>query len=481
MADGLYDFRAVATDNAGNDTTSTVVEDRRIDNTAPAGSLADPGANLSGSKSMNASASDAGSGVALVKIQRSVAGMGVWTDVCSLSAGPYTCTLDTTLLTDGLFDFRTVTTDNAGNVTNSTVVANRRVDNTPPVSVMTNPGQYLRGNAIPLAATSTDVGGSGVKQVTIQRAPANGSTWTDVCTDTTAAYTCTLDSTTAATPDGLYDFRAVATDNADNVTNSTVVEDRRIDNTAPVATMTDPGQYLRATVALAATATDTGGSGVASVKFQRSPANGNTWTDCTPDDTSAPYNCSLNTTTVTDGLYDFRVIATDLAGNATTSALVEDRTDRQHQADGDRHRLDQRRCHAGPHPDERHPHLHLQRGHGAWHDPDRLERQQPGRPLPAGQQRELGPGRHPDHGRRHDQPRDGHHQPQLHGERARTSTQRWSSATTGPRSGSPSTRSATNASTATAANMSWASSTRPHGPRGQHRDREHAGRDGQRH
>src|SRR5205814_7912826 len=35
LADGLYDLRATATDNAGNSTTSTAVTNVRVDNTAP--------------------------------------------------------------------------------------------------------------------------------------------------------------------------------------------------------------------------------------------------------------------------------------------------------------------------------------------------------------------------------------------------------------------------------------------------------------
>lgn len=87
--------------------------------------------------------------------------------------------------------------------------------------------------------------------------------------------------------------------------------------------MGDPGAYLRATVTLTATASDTG-SGVASVRIQRAPTGSSTWTDvCT--DGSSPYSCAWTTTTVTDGGYDLRAIATDVAGNAATSALVTNR------------------------------------------------------------------------------------------------------------------------------------------------------------
>jgi len=76
---------------------------------------------------------------------------------------------------------------------------------------------------------------------------------------------------------------------------------------------------------LSATATDSGsGLSTAGVSIYRSPAGLNTWTlVCT--DTSSPYSCSLNTSTIGgDGLYDFQATAVDVAGN-TGVALVTNR------------------------------------------------------------------------------------------------------------------------------------------------------------
>jgi hypothetical protein len=94
-----------------------------------------------------------------------------------------------------------------------------------------------------------------------------------------------------------------------------VIEDRVVDNTAPGATINDPGAYLSGTVSLTANASD-GGSGVDTVSFERSPAGAGAWTAVA---------ASWNTTGVADGLYDLRVIVTDNAGNSTTSAPVTDR------------------------------------------------------------------------------------------------------------------------------------------------------------
>src|SRR5205814_9975085 len=108
---------------------------------------------------------------------------------------------------------------------------------------------------------------------------------------------------------GLYDLRVVVVDGAGNSAVSAVVSSRRVDNTAPAATLTDPGQYLRQTVTLGAAASD-GGSGVASEVFEYKPSSGSGWTT-TP--------AALDTTTgaTPDGLYDLHVIVTDNAGNQT--------------------------------------------------------------------------------------------------------------------------------------------------------------------
>ena len=193
-------------------------------------------------------------------------------------------------------------------------------DSTPPSSVtLTDPGSPLRGSVTQAGAASDS--GSGIVSLRFQSTPAGGSTWTDGCTATTSPYSCSL--ATGALPDGLYDLRVLATDAAGNATTSSVVANRRIDNTAPSATMGDPGAFLRATVTLTATAGDTG-SGLATLSIQRAPTGSGTWTDVCST-TASPASCALNTTTLTEGGYDLRAIATDLAGNATTSTLISNR------------------------------------------------------------------------------------------------------------------------------------------------------------
>jgi hypothetical protein len=317
VGDALYDFRAVGTDVAGNSANSTVAN-RRIDNVAPTVSLTDPGANIRGTIALDATASDGG-GILDVKIQRSLAGLNIWIDVCTDSSSPYSCSTDTTTWGgDGLYDLRATATDNAARTATSTVAA-RRVDNTLPTVTTTDPGANLSGTII-LNATASDAG-SGVSSVTIQRSPAGLGIWTDVCTDLSSPYSCTGVDTSTWGGDGLYDLRAATIDVAGNPNTSATVANRRVDNTAPAASLTNPGSPLRQTVTLNATATDTGGSGVLNVVIERSPAGAGTWTNICTDATS-PYSCSWNTLLVADGSYDLHAVATDNAGNTATSTVT---------------------------------------------------------------------------------------------------------------------------------------------------------------
>ncbi len=219
------------------------------------------------------------------------------------------------MLTDGLYDLRSVATDGTGLVTNATVISARRVDNTAPTSVVTNPGTPLRGT-VTVAGTATD-GGSGVASWALQYKLSSGGSWTTICTDASSPYSCAWDTTGVA--DGLYDLQAVTTDNAGNPTTSAAVTSRRVDNTAPAVSLTDPGSPKTGTFTLSATSTD-GGSGVGSVVFQRRVTGTTTWTTLCTDNVT-PYTCSYNSTTVPDDSYDFQAVATDVAGN-TASSLV---------------------------------------------------------------------------------------------------------------------------------------------------------------
>jgi hypothetical protein len=310
--DGLVDVRAVATDHAGYRTIA-VRSARLVDNTAPAVTLADPGATLTGDVALSATASDAGVGLGRVVLEYRRAG-GAWTDICQATASPARCTWRTSGLQAGSYELRATATDALGHSAASTLAA-RSLTYTTPAPAIQNPPAAVSNGDITLQAAASDPFGAGVARVVFQARLAGSATWIDVCSDDTAPYACTQSSTTAA--DGVYELRAVTIDRLGRSTPSAVVT-TRIDNTAPAAALTAP--VLSGTVTLAPTVTDAG-SGVASVRIDVAPDNA-VWTSlCT--DTSAPYSCDWSVP-ATDRLWDIRIVATDAAGNVSTTT-VDDR------------------------------------------------------------------------------------------------------------------------------------------------------------
>jgi Bacterial Ig domain len=317
LSDGAYELRARATDAAGNERDTVIT--RTVDNTAPSASIPALGA-ARGTITVPVTAADgAGSGVNQVTIQIRPNSGGSWTNLCAAdTAAPWECAgVDTTTRTDGLYDLQAIVVDNA-NLQTTSAVTTFRIDNTiPATATLANPGASLQGS-VTLSGTATD-GGSGIASWTAQYRLTGSTTWLDACTDTTSAYSCSWDTT--GTADGVYELRAVATDQAGNQRAATTQTNKRVDNVVPAVALTNPGSPLTGTVTLNATASD--GGGVASVVFERSPAGANTWTTiCT--DASAAYSCSFNTTAVADSAYDLRARATDNFGR-TASSMVASR------------------------------------------------------------------------------------------------------------------------------------------------------------
>ena len=150
-----------------------------------------------------------------------------------------------------------------------------------------------------------------------QYAAAGSGTWSDACTDTGDPVHLRVQHHGVA--DGLYDMRALATDNAGNTTASTVQTNRRIDNLGPVVALTSPAAGLvRGTITVAGTATD--GVGVTSVTFEYRQGAGAWGAICV--DTTASYSCTADSTQVPDGNYDLRMTATDTLGHTSASAPI---------------------------------------------------------------------------------------------------------------------------------------------------------------
>jgi chitinase len=205
LADGSYDVRAVATDSAGYSRTSTITA-RNLDNFTLTATLADPGANVSGTVALSATATGASGSLTSLKIQHRAPGAGSWTDLCTTATSPANCNLDTTLYADGPRELRSIATDSSGAVAIAPV-RTPNIDNSPPTTTPSIPSTGT--GTVSMTATADDTG-SGIAYVAFEALYAG--TWYEFCRDTTAPYTCSGDS--AAVADGTYSIRVVVMNNA---------------------------------------------------------------------------------------------------------------------------------------------------------------------------------------------------------------------------------------------------------------------------
>ncbi len=233
--DGWLDLRAVATDASGNVSTSPVAT-RRVDNTAPTATLAGSNIYIRKDAILRVTATDEGTGVASVAVQRAPTGTWAWTTLATLTSPPYTVPFDTNGLPDGQYDTRAVVTDGAGNVTTASLTVAVAASG---LGVqLTNPGSSISGD-VALSATTN---GAGAVQVAFDVRRTGTQSWTPLGVDTSAPWSVNLD--TALLRDGLYDLRARVTD-PDGLTAEDVVSAIRADNTAPSLASSVPAQGAR--------------------------------------------------------------------------------------------------------------------------------------------------------------------------------------------------------------------------------------------
>lgn len=281
----------------------------------PTVSISSPGTTVRGSVTLAAEASDDESGIRSVAIQYLPAN-GSWTTVCSREAPPYSCTWDTSKVQDGNYALRAVATDNSGLSTTSSTIQTS-VANSFSVELAA-PSDAVRGN-VELTATLNSPG-STTYAVRVEYSPEGANRWSTLCQMPAAPYRCVWN--TGSFSNAAYDLRAVAVTGGTS-TYSELATDILVDNVSPTVAMSDPGTPLRGTQTFAATAADTH-SGIDRVQLQYARTGTSTWTTfCTS--TEAPYSCRFNTTALASASYSFRAIATDQAGNSTTSAAVENR------------------------------------------------------------------------------------------------------------------------------------------------------------
>ena len=313
-------YRLRVSDHVGNQATFTVRHHRaRRHGPAPTVTVDDPGAYLRAEVALGASASDAvvghrlGRAPALARRRRHVDG-----DRLRHVRRPTATSLDTVPLADGLYDLRARVTDNGGNVTD---VRRRR-------RPARRQHRAERDDGRPRRQPPRDGHPRLVRRAT--RAPASPRAPTSSEPRAAAAWTATPAAwdTTALARRPLRRPRDRHRQRRE-LGHLCAGRGRLVDNTAPTVTMDDPGADLSATVALDARPRTTAARGSRASSSSTSPRAGSTWT-ATP--------AAWNTIPIGDGLYDLRAIATDGAGNSTTSAAGHRPPRRQRRSERRAHR-----------------------------------------------------------------------------------------------------------------------------------------------
>ena len=313
FADGDYQLRATATDNAGYSTTSTG-STVAVLNTATV-TLADPGDNLRASVPVSATLAGHGNQtISVLRLEYSVSDANSWTTLCTTTSASLGCTWNTGALT-GSYDLRAYAT--VGGKAYTSTAAGLTVDNKAPTGSVTSPTTLATiGGTVSLVTSAADPD-AGVDTAVVQYAPAGSTAWTTACTAGTAPYSCRFDTTTIT--DRGYDLRTIVTDLAGNTSTSATVAGVVVSNALPTVSIEQPtaAAFVSGTVGVTANANST--AGVTRVSIQARTGTATFAEVCSA--TTSPYTCSWNTAGL-NGSYDLRAVLTDKAARTFTSSTV---------------------------------------------------------------------------------------------------------------------------------------------------------------
>ncbi|EHU1922636.1 Ig-like domain repeat protein [Acinetobacter baumannii] len=314
LADGIYLYKAVVTDAAGN-TSETAVQKVVVDTTAPqAGELTLSDLSDTGISATDQITQDKNFNL---KLEGQEIGSRV-TYLVSTDEGKtwQETTIAQKDLTDGVYQYKAVVTDAAGN-TSETAVQKVVVDTTTPHS-----GELTLSDLNDTGVSATDQitqdknfnlkleGQETGSRVTYLVSTDEGKTWQE----TTIAQ--------KDLADGVYKYKAVVTDAAGN-TSETAVQKVVVDTTAPQAgklTLSDLNDTgVSATDQITQDNSFTlklvqpiviGEQAALLDHYEVSKDEGKTWQETTADQKD-----------LADGIYQYKAIVTDLAGNISESAI----------------------------------------------------------------------------------------------------------------------------------------------------------------
>ncbi len=284
-----------AVDAAGNADATPANHSWVIDAGAPSVQITDPTTYLNGSDPNNyvVTATTPDADVTHVDFfecsdASTSCATGSWIQFGSDNNSPYSANWSTPAF-DGAKAIRALAVDAATNTGQD--VRTITIDRTAPGGVTVDyPNGYVTGS---YAITTNDGPDSDVKPSTGSLERRTGDLVNDACSSYGAW-------AAVASPDALASgkcaqYRYSVADNAGNLALVTSSNEAKSDTAAPTSTLADPGANLRQTITLSAGASDTDGSGVDAVAFERRPAGGGSWTTIGTDGTS-PYSVSFDMT-----------------------------------------------------------------------------------------------------------------------------------------------------------------------------------------
>jgi predicted CXXCH cytochrome family protein len=326
-ADGKYNIKSRATDNAGNVEMPGTGINLNVDNTAPTVSITNPtgtrytilGTSTTNNQAIGGTsytitgtASDGtGSGVQSVYVSTNP-GNTVWVPV---STGTNNWSYTWTLPADGNYTVKAKAVDNINNMGQPTSGTAVLVDNTPPSATITAPtnNTKLTGMSYTIQGTTADTG-SGVSKVEIS--VDGGKSWNLVKQLSVLASWSYIWSLPC---DGAYNILSRVTDYAGNVTTPTVAV--TVD-TAPVCAITSPANNsyinLGQTCVVTATASDGTGS-ISGVQVY----TGYNWYNATyKGNNTWSFSWTIGTLITNLGKRTLQAKATDNSGIPTTSSIT---------------------------------------------------------------------------------------------------------------------------------------------------------------
>lgn len=316
LPDGAYDVQLFSSGGWTDLQTGIIV-----DNHAPTDvAISVPTGTLSGIVTLTATAEDAPAGLESVALKYQLAGSATWS-TCGTpdTSEPYSCELNTTLLTSGAtYAFKAVARDRGGLEADSALVT-RTVDNSPASVALTNPltGSVVTGS-VPVTVTASSP--TGVDHVEVQyRGTGN---WTSLCTDASSPYTCSWN--TDQVPTGSYALRAVLTTGSSTTVTSTV-QTVSVDHSVGTVGISAPASGASYGPDDPGTVTVTGHTsspqGVSAVVLRAtptSPVGAVISTPCTLG--SGTFSCAWDIGAIAYGEFDLRAEMTQGNGVVVTSA-----------------------------------------------------------------------------------------------------------------------------------------------------------------